>query len=550
MDRIDIKSSGLVFKNLLSGPAPAGRILNYIKLAGTSGLYHQDGYRSTDLKDQIGCAWATEFMIGLNIFELGNEVQNKRKLLLTPNGQRLFSLINNGKDIVFNEGSDDSSIRTVRDQMDACSSNLSTEYMRTFVSSVPFRILKQFLDENGYRYNDRALFMDDLFEAVKNLYDPDPTPYNRNAKTTTGYNRVPSILQLCKLFYMLDEINNGLRFHKNIIELLMNPNDIDTGDISPEDKPDEKGKAENILLYGVPGAGKSYYIKTQFKTDDYHMERVVFHPEYSFSDFVGQILPKAENNSIKYLFTPGPFTNILRKAVEAEQTGDNKPFYLIIEEINRGNAPAIFGDLFQLLDRSETGESEYGITNYDIANEVYKDGTRKVRIPSNLWIIATMNTSDQNVFTLDTAFQRRWNMKLIKNDIAAAKHARTNIEHSSVFWGDFAVEINKTILEANESVGSFGDKRLGAYFAKEDELDVEHFSGKVLKYLWDDAFKMNHDMVFAGNINSLELLIETYKNAAGDPLAAILKQEIYNRMNKQLPSASSIDNDTDPEETQ
>ena len=178
----------------------------------------------------------------------------------------------------------------------------------------------------------------------------------------------------------------------------------------------------NILLYGVPGSGKSWTIEHEYCKPGTVVERLVFHPDYTNADFIGQILPVVDpvDKMVTYEFTPGPFTNILKEAYN----NPSKSYVLIIEEINRGNAPAIFGDVFQLLDRTvktkvmdgvsyPRGTSEYGITNENIAKAVYDDGKHKVRIPSNLSILGTMNTSDQNVFTLDTAFQRRWNMRLI-----------------------------------------------------------------------------------------------------------------------------------------
>lgn len=178
----------------------------------------------------------------------------------------------------------------------------------------------------------------------------------------------------------------------------------------------------NVLLYGVPGSGKSWTIEHEYCKKGTNVERLVFHPDYTYSDFIGQILPNvAEDGQVSYKFTAGPFTNILADAYQ----NPDKEYILIIEEINRGNAPAIFGEVFQLLDRKTEirevdddgypiGTSEYGITNANIAAIVYGDAKHKVRIPSNLSIIGTMNTSDQNVFTLDTAFQRRWEMRLMK----------------------------------------------------------------------------------------------------------------------------------------
>jgi 5-methylcytosine-specific restriction endonuclease McrBC GTP-binding regulatory subunit McrB len=176
---------------------------------------------------------------------------------------------------------------------------------------------------------------------------------------------------------------------------------------------------KNVLLYGVPGSGKSHTINEDYCNDENRMERLVFHPDYTYSHFVGQILPSVTEGNVINSFTPGPFTRLLKKAYD----NPGEDYYLIVEEINRGNAPAIFGEVFQLLDRIDSGESEYGISNAYIAGIVYGDESRKVRIPSNMSIIGTMNTSDQNVFTLDTAFQRRWNMRMIENDLTRVPYA-------------------------------------------------------------------------------------------------------------------------------
>ena len=310
-----------------------------------------------------------------------------------------------------------------------------------------------------------------------------------------------------------------------------------------EDVPRIKG-GKNILFYGVPGSGKSYAI-SKICDDESVMERVVFHPDYSYSDFVGQIMPRLnEDNKLEYVFTPGPFTKIMYEA----EHNPSKMFYLIIEEINRGNAPAIFGEIFQLLDRKdavkypgEEDESEYGISNYDIAKEVYDgDANHLVRIPSNLTILATMNTSDQNVFTLDTAFQRRWDMKHTPNKFTDG-HAFDLIEGSNISWGSFAYVINDLVVEINADMGGSGDKRLGAYFAKLDELSNVAFSEKVLKYLWDDAFKMDKQMVFDKRMTSLDKVLDAYQNAQGDPLKAVLKGDVYQKMNDQANGFKSSD---------
>lgn len=223
----------------------------------------------------------------------------------------------------------------------------------------------------------------------------------------------------------------------------------------------------NVLLYGVPGSGKSWTIEQDYCSDESRMERLVFHPDYTYSDFIGQILPNVSDGIVSYKFTEGPFTSLVKKAY----TNPEKMFYLIIEEINRGNAPAIFGEVFQLLDRDDDGTSEYGITNVDISNIVYGNPNKKVRIPSNMSIIGTMNTSDQNVFTLDTAFQRRWNMRMIENSFERHDYATTKILDTDVTWQRFCEVINNEIVTKNIQMTSSEDKRLGAYFVRAVDLE-------------------------------------------------------------------------------
>ena len=335
----------------------------------------------------------------------------------------------------------------------------------------------------------------------------------------------------------------------------------------------------NVLLYGVPGSGKSWTIEHEYCKPGSVVERLVFHPDYTYSDFIGQILPAvAEDGQVSYKFTPGPFTNILREAYN----NPSKEYILIIEEINRGNAPAIFGEVFQLLDRKveirdidddgfPIGTSEYGITNMNIAEEMYgKDRkTDKVRIPSNLSIIGTMNTSDQNVFTLDTAFQRRWDMRLIENDFANVDPilADAEILDTTVTWRNFCVEINKIVVGNSARMTSAEDKRLGAYFVHLHDLKFNDAMGdlkvydalrkkeskgtltddektqiaiirdairqnrkfpeKVIKYLWDDAFKFNREVIFeVTEYQSLEQVIRAFMYAQGLDRFKVFKDNV------------------------
>lgn len=322
-----------------------------------------------------------------------------------------------------------------------------------------------------------------------------------------------------------------------------------------------------IIYYGVPGCGKSHQIQEDLKkkniTEENHqVKRVVFHPDYCNADFVGQILPVTKRDGgIRYQFKAGPFTKILRDAY----ANPDKEYALIIEEINRGNAAAIFGDLFQLLDRKREsdpvevvngnsygpGWSDYCVENdyinayfrgaYDgeeapnplppktLGNITFNDNV-DIRLPPNLSLYATMNTSDQNVFTLDNAFQRRWEMKQISNDLKnddahSDEKAQYDqrIGNTGVKWGVFRDKINEIIMQSAEENGlsSMEDKRLGGWFivpkkasdapeSAKATITSEAFAEKVLKYLWDDAFKFDRKSHF-GNVKTLEKLIEKFK---------------------------------------
>lgn len=322
----------------------------------------------------------------------------------------------------------------------------------------------------------------------------------------------------------------------------INDSDSPFGEATP--LPQRETGGSNILLYGVPGSGKSYTISEEYCNDESRMERLVFHPDYTYSDFVGQILPNVSEGNVSYEFTPGPFTKLLKKAY----TRPSEHYYLIIEEINRGNAPAIFGEVFQLLDRLDNGESEYGITNADIAKIVYGYGNYKVRIPSNMSIIGTMNTSDQNVFTLDTAFQRRWRMRMIENDLNKVSYGNRTILDTSVTWKKFNTVINSIILKKNVRVTSSEDKRLGAFFVREDDISIDtnetntnatpderrtaisqnrRFPEKILKYLWDDAFKFSREDIFETNqYISLEEIVRKFRESTENTRFAVFKEEV------------------------
>lgn len=304
----------------------------------------------------------------------------------------------------------------------------------------------------------------------------------------------------------------------------------------------------NIIYYGAPGCGKSFRVNKALNDSHVLSEnrvRVTFHPDFSNSDFIGQILPYVETridengkpkDYVEYKFNPGPFTIALKRAYET-----NDMVYLILEELNRGNASAIFGDLFQLLDRvKDINENNYGESEYPICNpnvqkylndELRKSGIinediTELKIPSNLSIIGTMNSSDQNVFTLDTAFKRRWEFIQVGNDIEKDEqhnYKKWFIPGTNVTWEKFLTIINNNILEYKIHNQTNEDKRLGKYFVARECLtekveDIANaaeaarkFAYKVFEYLWNDVCKIGREDWFDISLyKTLEVLIESF----------------------------------------
>lgn len=316
----------------------------------------------------------------------------------------------------------------------------------------------------------------------------------------------------------------------------------------------------NYVIYGTPGCGKSFYVQNtllpKIGVDPEKNEiRTTFFPDYTNVDFVGQIIPKTDGTTVTYDFNPGPFTLALERALKTTE-----PVALVIEELNRGNAASIFGDIFQLLDRDEKGNSRYAIKNPNLENYLQKEGisVTNIRIPSNLFLIATMNTSDQNVFKLDNAFKRRWDFQKMPNTFTP-KHTYQDflvpgMETSKVTWKDLVNAINEYMLSMNEKDGLISeDKQLGVYFVDENTLisqsstltdeEKEHrvkkFESKVLEYLWDDVAKYDPTEWFRKDINSLDKLIENYvhdgEKVFSDPFQNKLK-ETKNPSTKEKPT--------------
>jgi len=292
------------------------------------------------------------------------------------------------------------------------------------------------------------------------------------------------------------------------------------------------------IYYGAPGTGKSKVIKDL--TFGESVIRTTFHPDSDYASFVGTYKPITEEvvlrdcygkkviddetkevvkeERIAYKFIPQAF---LEAYVEAWKIlGSGKKQYLIIEEINRGNCAQIFGDLFQLLDRNEYGFSDYPIvadkdmqkylekefagweiTNKDEINQLYGEANmvnlimkgERLVLPSNLYIWATMNTSDQSLFPIDSAFKRRWEWKYVPiregrdKETNAPLNWYINTGDKQYNWWSFISKVNKLIGSLTNSE----DKKLGYFFckAKDGEIDADLFVSKVIFYLWNDVFK-------------------------------------------------------------
>lgn len=285
--------------------------------------------------------------------------------------------------------------------------------------------------------------------------------------------------------------------------------------------------AHNRILFGAPGTGKSYTLnheKDELLADGGEYERVTFHPDYSYANFVGTYKPVPHKDTdgkdaITYSYVPGPFMRTYVKALQNSKTDTPKPFLLVIEEINRANVAAVFGDVFQLLDRGDNEVSEYpiqateDIKKYLASPDVLggsPEDYAEIRIPDNMFIWATMNSADQGVFPMDTAFKRRWDFTYLGID-----DSETGIIGKKVILGQGEyrriVEWNALRKAINEELISYKvneDKLMGPYFISKKNLPdgemfdsaafTRIFKNKVLMYLFDDAAKQKRPSLFAG----------------------------------------------------
>lgn len=291
---------------------------------------------------------------------------------------------------------------------------------------------------------------------------------------------------------------------------------------------DIKTKYEkNRIVFGAPGTGKSYGLKDdcvklmEDTTGTY--ERVTFHPDYTYSQFVGTYKPvmDEEGNSIRYDFVPGPFMRVYVEALKSGRTDTPQPHLLLIEEINRAKVAAVFGDVFQLLDRDDDGVSEYEIqASEDIGRYLAKelggnaDNYKKIRIPNNMFIWATMNSADQGVFPMDTAFKRRWNFEYLginENEEKIKGIGKIVLPGSDepIEWNTLRKAINDKMSSSDFKINE--DKLMGPFFLSKKVITsnengmiidtdrfIDAFKSKVIMYLYEDAVKQGKHRFFEG----------------------------------------------------
>tara|TARA_B100000767_G_C19773671_1_gene541403 strand:+ start:1756 stop:3648 length:1893 start_codon:yes stop_codon:yes gene_type:complete len=249
---------------------------------------------------------------------------------------------------------------------------------------------------------------------------------------------------------------------------------------------------ENRIYYGAPGTGKSYKIDGIIKGQIY--TRTVFHPDLQNSDFFGCLKPRMQGINVNYEFVPGPFI----KALSEAYLNPSKPVYLVIEELNRAPAATVFGDLFLLLDRDDDGKGIYDVDfpspeSCEWFNNKTGETDEKIFIPSNLFIYASMNSADQGVFPIDTAFRRRWQQEYLPLDydngpIGEISYLDEDNIRKIIKWESFVETLNN-YLTSIDDLSIAEDRLLGQWFVKSKELDGKGIPEKILLYLWDDLLR-------------------------------------------------------------
>ena len=337
------------------------------------------------------------------------------------------------------------------------------------------------------------------------------------------------------------------------------------------------------ILFGSPGTGKSHKVleiaknelSIKEKKQLTNIVKTVFHPEYTHADFMGKLLPLTQNNSVIYKFYPGHFLRVLGMAYKSLIDDTKENFLLVIDELNRGNAAAIFGNAFQLLDRDDDGWSNYEVDISEMelvglfnlmglkpinqngvikitenkSDRTYEDfcqekaekfkignntnGSQtysllkqcKIKIPPNLSIIATINTSDESIYYLDSAFKRRWDWQYIDSPSANSINSSEEVpeELRDIFltnegeewckWYRYIIGINEFIKSNSQTIRRIEDKQVGWWFIKpkDGKVELKQVKDKLMFYLWDSVFardkKPLEDLLSNNSQNRVKLIL-------------------------------------------
>lgn len=350
------------------------------------------------------------------------------------------------------------------------------------------------------------------------------------------------------------------------------------------------------IFFGSPGTGKSYKVSNEIvkNLDDENIIHTIFHPEYKYGDFMGKLLPHTENGNITYKYYTGAFMkalakayqnildNILAKKDNPEHNDNPNNVFLIIDEINRGNSSAIFGSVFQLLDRDDNGCSSYAINISDLEFEALLDEigfvkeetivnnikkidykyeelnlndiecsndikcsndtecsndikcclkNKKIKIPSNLFIVATMNTSDESIFYMDSAFKRRWDWEYVPVDGNIAKFGGEMDEKQ---WEKFRKNLNEFIKNNSNYIRKVEDKLIGKYFIKKP-ITYEKLQNKLLFFLWDSVFQRDKSPLekLLGDGDTKLLTFGDFANKLDKFVQKILKEDNQTNTNEE-----------------
>ncbi|MBV6439453.1 MAG: Type-2 restriction enzyme BsuMI component YdiS [Saprospiraceae bacterium] len=300
------------------------------------------------------------------------------------------------------------------------------------------------------------------------------------------------------------------------------------------------------ILFGSPGTGKSHRIVNSIIpnqlliTSNSNIIKTVFHPEYTYGDFVGKLVPFTKAGRVEYKFHPGHFLIALSQAYKNILDNVDSPdnVVLVIDEINRGNSAAIFGTVFQLLDREPNGWSSYfiNVTELEILTILELIGVKfkaladnkyeykfpgethevqdhlvfqnrvdclnmdlkqkRIFIPPNLSLLATMNTSDNSIYFMDNAFKRRWDWEFVNieddNQRSVVTGRQVNLYGQNICaWNDFVDRLNGFIRSHYKTVRKIEDKQIGYLFINEHEINHEHIKNKLMFFVWDSVFNTN-----------------------------------------------------------